>query len=174
MQPGDIVLDATVGNGHDTRFLLDLIQPSGKVFGFDIQLEALTSTREQLSSSPYFARLSLLHASHAEMAERIPAAYRGKIKTVMFNLGYLPGGGKQVITQTDTTLAALNGACALLSTNGIITVIAYPGHAGGKTEAEQVNLWCNSLDCKHYQCERMVSASDNPTAPVLFVINKIA
>ena len=34
---GDFVIDATMGNGHDTAFLAELVGPSGEVFAFDIQ-----------------------------------------------------------------------------------------------------------------------------------------
>ena len=45
LHPGDIAIDATVGNGHDTLFLVEQVSPSGKVFGFDIQQAAIDSTR---------------------------------------------------------------------------------------------------------------------------------
>ena len=37
VEPGDFVIDATMGNGHDTAFLAELVGPSGEVFAFDIQ-----------------------------------------------------------------------------------------------------------------------------------------
>jgi len=47
-------------------------------------------------------------------------------KPSCFNLGYLPGGDKSIITRTDSTVTALNNAIRILSSNGIITVMAYP------------------------------------------------
>lgn len=38
--PGDTVVDATAGNGHDTVFLARLAGPSGQVHAFDVQEEA--------------------------------------------------------------------------------------------------------------------------------------
>ena len=40
-QEGDTVIDATVGNGHDTIILAHLVGDQGKVFGFDIQEQAI-------------------------------------------------------------------------------------------------------------------------------------
>ena len=37
VEPGDFVIDATMGNGHDTAFLAELVGPSGEVFAFDIK-----------------------------------------------------------------------------------------------------------------------------------------
>ena len=35
--PGDAVIDATMGNGHDTAFLCRAVGPSGRVYAFDVQ-----------------------------------------------------------------------------------------------------------------------------------------
>ena len=40
----DIVVDATMGNGHDTLFLAKLAK---KVYAFDIQKQALEKTQER-------------------------------------------------------------------------------------------------------------------------------
>ena len=37
VKEGDYAVDATLGNGHDTCFLAEIVGDSGKVFGFDIQ-----------------------------------------------------------------------------------------------------------------------------------------
>jgi SAM-dependent methyltransferase len=169
---GDIVIDATVGNGHDTAFLLDLVKPSGKVFGFDIQQTAIDSTRVNLQDIPFIECLTLLHASHENMGEAIPTAHHRKISAVMFNLGYLPGGDKRIITQADSTLVALSSASQLLAADGIITVLAYPGHEGGEMETGRVKNWCLSLNPKHNQV-KLFDNHPEKSAPKLFVVSKI-
>ena len=37
IKPGDAVVDATLGNGHDAELLCELVGQNGRVFGFDIQ-----------------------------------------------------------------------------------------------------------------------------------------
>jgi Putative rRNA methylase len=106
------------------------------------------------------------------MIEHIPTAYHGKINAVMLNLGYLPGSDKQIITQIDSTIAALSSACELLSPGGIITIIAYPGHEGGQEEADQVKGWCANLNREQYQTTLILSAANNLAAPMLFAVNK--
>ena len=44
----DRVIDATVGNGHDTLFLAELVGPDGHVTGFDLQQEAIESATARL------------------------------------------------------------------------------------------------------------------------------
>ena len=176
LHPGDIAVDATVGNGHDTLFLVEQVSPSGRVFGFDIQVAAIESTRAKVDShcnaplSP--ESLTLIQASHADMSDKIPAHYHSNISAIMFNLGYLPGGDKRIITHTDSTVTALNSACRILSSNGIITVLAYPGHPGGDLETDQVKNWCKQLDEDQFKISIIYSSENKESAPRLFVILK--
>ena len=48
VQPGDICIDATMGNGNDTLLLSSLCGKDGHVFAFDIQEAALINTRKRL------------------------------------------------------------------------------------------------------------------------------
>jgi tRNA1(Val) A37 N6-methylase TrmN6 len=173
LQPGGIAIDATVGNGHDTLFLAEQVSPSGQVYGFDIQQAAIDSTREKFSQTPLSECLTLLHASHAEMADKIPAHLHDKINAIMFNLGYLPGGDKSVITLAESTLSALTIASRILAENGVITLLAYPGHQGGDVETDQVNNWCEQLDTEQFEVDTIYSTEYKDSAPRLFVIRKL-
>jgi tRNA1(Val) A37 N6-methylase TrmN6 len=173
LHPGDIAVDATTGNGHDTLFLVEQIGPSGHVYGFDIQPAAIDSTWEKFRQNPLSDCLTLIHASHAEMADKIPAHRHGNISAIMFNLGYLPGGDKSLITQTESTLTALTVAARILAVNGIITLLAYPGHQGGDLETDQVKNWCNTLDTKQFEVNTIYSTEHKDSAPRLFVIRKL-
>ena len=48
---GDVAVDFTMGNGGDTLFLSKTVGESGRVYAFDIQEEALTSTRAHLEAN---------------------------------------------------------------------------------------------------------------------------
>jgi len=173
LHPGDVAIDATIGNGHDTLFLAEQVYPSGLVFGFDIQQIAIESTKEKIKQTNYPNCLALISTSHTEMYKAIPTKYHGNIKAIMFNLGYLPGGDKTIITSTDSTITALNSSCHLLSSNGIITIIAYPGHSGGDLETVQVTNWCDQLDITQFEAHVIYSSTDKQSAPRLFIIHKL-
>ncbi|MGW8956679.1 class I SAM-dependent methyltransferase [Paenibacillus sp. NPDC055715] len=149
VQPGDAAIDATVGTGADTLFLAKAAGRRGRVYGFDIQQEALQLARHRLDEdeSPSLAEVSLLLQGHEQMREAVPDKLHGKVAAVMFNLGYLPseGADPSVITHTDSTLAALDAALYLLRPRGILTAVLYPGHAGGGEEAEAVLQWASAL-----------------------------
>lgn len=172
LKTGDAVIDATLGNGHDALFLAQTIGATGLLFGFDIQETALNNTRERLQSQQIQTAVTLFQASHAEMLALIPSQWHGKIQAIMFNLGYLPGADKTLITQATSTLKALAAANQLLAEQGILTVMAYPGHAGGDDETEQLAAWCQQLDPQQFSYQIILSHHPKPTAPRLFVIRK--
>ena len=170
---GDVVIDATVGNGHDTLFLLNLVAPTGVVYGFDIQQAAIDSTQNRLHTHSAAHSLNLIHASHATMLDHIATYHQEAVNAIMFNLGYLPGSDKSVITHAESTLVALSMACRLLAVGGIITILAYPGHAGGEVETTAINTWCLGLDRTQFNSMFYDNPSANSSAPKLFSVTKI-
>lgn len=173
LQTGDTAIDATVGNGHDTLFLAKQVGLTGNVYGFDIQETAINATHAKLQHNELLDRVTLIQASHADMVNHIPVSQHGKIKACMFNLGYLPKGDKSIITQTNSTLPALIAACRLLAPQGMITILAYPGHIGGDIETSEVQTWCEQLNPKQFTVNTVFSSIPNPSAPKLFIIQKL-
>lgn len=170
---GDIAIDATVGNGHDTLFLAREVGAIGTVYGFDIQEAALDTAYRRLQEEGMERRVSLYHAGHEAMAVVLPESVRGRVKAVMFNLGYLPGGDKQRTTGITTTLSALEQARVLLAPGGAISVLAYTGHPGGREEAQAVVAWARSLSPEYYQVDTAVPPSRSGAAPEwVFVIRR--
>lgn len=143
LSPGGIVLDGTVGNGYDTVFLAEQVGPTGRVYGFDIQAEALERTRMLLEAQHLTGQVTLIHASHALLATHLPASTI--FDAAMFNLGYLPHGDKTVITRTDSTLTALTLTFQQLRKGGVLTIVIYPGHEGGNEEAGAVVAWAKAF-----------------------------
>lgn len=168
---GDIVVDATAGNGHDTKFLAEMVGDRGCVYAFDIQQEALDQTRKRLGEAGLFSRVRLIKTGHENMSEYVD----DEPTAVMFNLGYLPGGSnKRVITRPDTTLEAMGEALTLLRPGGVITVVMYPGHDGGLVELEEVVKFCARLEDNSYLAHhlRVLNRGDYP--PSVAVIHRVS
>lgn len=163
---GDILVDATAGNGLDTLFLAELAGPDGRVYAFDIQTIALERTRDRLESAGLSRRVTLIKEGHEALCEALPAVVRGHVAAVMFNLGYLPRGNRALVTRTESTLAALEQAAVCLRPAGALAVIAYPGHPGGAEEADAVACWFRS----HHSLSRRLETllPDTPDAPRLY------
>jgi len=143
--PGDVVIDATVGNGVDTLFLSQAVGPRGRVYGFDIQPAALLATRRRLAERGAPDNVTLFQAGHETMGEHLPAEVRGKVAAAMFNLGYLPGGDESMVTRPRTTCAAIDAALDVMRPAGVVSLVVYTGHPGGAEEARAVLDHCAAL-----------------------------
>jgi len=172
--PGDIVVDATMGNGHDTQFLAQRVGPDGRVYAFDVLPEALEETRQRLLHNDLLDRTALLLTGHENLAAHIAPEHYGMIRAVMFNLGYRPGGDKRATTVTESTLAALDAAFAVLASHGRISIVAYPGHPGGREETEAVKRWAASLDRKACRATIQISGSKQSCAPEWILVEAMA
>lgn len=172
LQPGDIAIDATAGNGHDTVFLARCVGPSGRTFSFDIQDSALFNTAHRLADC-HIGNVTLLNRSHAEMPSALPDEVPGQVAAVMFNLGYLPGGDKQLTTQTDSTLKAIHAALSLLKAGGIMTIIAYPGHEAGASETLAVQQLLEDLPKSEFNVAEPPTTEGRRPSPRLFVVQRI-
>ena len=173
LTPGDTAVDATVGNGHDTLFLAECVGPTGRVVGFDIQPSALTVARRRLREAGLEERVELLLRGHEEMTVWFAeSASLPRPQAAMFNLGYQPGGDKSVITRPVTTLIALASALDLVAPGGVITVVLYPGHEGGRVETEAVLSWARAVpaDRALVVCHQVLNT--RKTAPLLLAIAK--
>ena len=166
LQPGDVAIDATLGNGHDTLFLAQTVGPEGHVHGFDVQLAALESTRRRLMEAGILeTSFTLHHASHAELSTRLPEADRARVRGVMFNLGYLPGSDKSLITETESTRAATRAALELLQPGGLMTVVVYPGHDGGADEARMIAAWAETLPAREVEVQHLRPVNRSAAPP---------
>ncbi|KAK6934715.1 putative rRNA methylase [Dillenia turbinata] len=172
---GDIVVDATCGNGYDTLAMVKMVadEPgSGCVYGFDIQENALENTSFLLdhSLSDHEKKLVKLYGiCHSRMEEVIPSG--ALLRLVAFNLGYLPGGDKAIITTSKTTLQALEVAEKLLAPGGLISLVVYVGHPRGREEFETVQEFASGLSVENWVCCKF-EMLNRPLAPVLVFLFK--
>jgi predicted methyltransferase len=141
LQPGDLAVDATAGNGHDTLHLAQRVSPGGRVYAFDVQHRALDATAGKLYAAGLRDSVCLCRTGHQNLLRRVPGEWHGQVAAITFNLGYLPGGDKQITTAAASTLEALEQALQLLKNGGVLSVLAYRGHPGGQQEADAVQRW---------------------------------
>ena len=168
VKEGDICIDATMGKGNDTLYLAEKAGKSGFVYAFDIQEEAITKTSEKLNEKGLLENTKLIHDGH----ENIDLYVDKKIKCAVFNLGYLPGFGHEVITKPDTTIKAIEKSVNLLEDNGIVSICMYTGHEGGMDEKNAVVEYASSLDQREYNVSttRFINQANNP--PEIILIEK--
>ena len=168
VSPGDTVIDATMGNGHDTLFLCRLAGEAGRVYAFDVQAEAVARTRELLDREGVADRATLLCLGHEHMAEVVD----GPVDAVMFNLGWLPGAEHGVTTRVETTLQAADAALTLLKPEGLLTICVYPGHDEGTRELNALTAWAASLDPRRYDALMKHYMNQPNDPPVLIAVKR--
>lgn len=174
VQTGDTVIDATMGNGHDTLFLAQQVGAGGKVFAFDVQAQALEKTGKRLAEHDAQQQVTLVQGCHSQMAECVPTDLHGTVAAAVFNLGYLPGADKALTTQRETTTAAVDAALQLLRVGGVLIVVVYPGHAEGRLEGEVLGQHLAQLHQDAFQVARygFVNLRNNP--PYVLAVVKTA
>jgi ubiquinone/menaquinone biosynthesis C-methylase UbiE len=168
LKPGDGVVDATCGNGHDTLLLAGLVGPSGRVWSFDIDDAALDAVKKRLREASLETEIELIHDGHERLADYVSEPLRA----VVFNLGYLPGGSGDIVTRPETTLAALEQSVRLLLPGGFILLAVYTGHTGGKEEGQAVDSWASALPSPRFNVWRCSLLNRQTDAPYLLVIEK--
>lgn len=165
---GSLAIDATAGRGFDTAFLAELVGESGKVIAFDVQREAVDSTKKLLAEKGLKAEVVL--DSHTNMDKY---AETESVDCIVFNLGYLPKGDHTIFTRFDSTRQAIEKGLDLLKHGGLMCVSIYYGGDSGYEEKDALIPWLKTLDDAKYQV--LVTYFHNwkkdPPIPVFIIKN---
>ena len=168
VQPGDICIDATMGNGNDTALLSQLAGPLGEVLAFDVQEMALKNTEAKLLRSECPGNYRLLLDSHEHMEKY---ARESSVSCITFNFGYLPGGDHRMATRPDSSIRAIEAGLLLLKKGGLMTLCIYSGGDSGFEERDAILNHIRSLDSAQYLViqSEYVNRPNNPPVPVLIL-----
>lgn len=166
---GDIVVDATSGNGHDTLFLAQLVGDSGHVYSFDIQEQAVENTKNKLKEHNVLHRASVILDGH----ENVQKYVQDQIAGAIFNLGYLPGTNHEIITKGNTTVLAIEQLLSLLKVGGIIVLVVYYGHEGGEEERDEVLKFVKQLPQKYVHVLKYEFLNQKNSPPFLIALEKV-
>jgi Putative rRNA methylase len=180
LRPGDLAVDLTAGNGHDTRFLAGMVGRSGLVLAFDAQHQALANTAVLLEAdgiAPVLHRgrrppevaagVVLIADSHEAVAEYLPRPAQAFIA----NLGFLPGGDPSLKTLPQTTVTAVESALANLTPQGRLALVVYVGHPGGPEEGEALEDLLRKLPPQGWDVVRF-QLLNRQLAPYLLVVDR--
>lgn len=143
---GDHCIDATCGKGCDTEFLCRSVGKTGRVYGFDIQREAVEQTRIRLERAGCADQAVLICDGHEKMADYV----KDQAAVIMFNFGYLPGGDHSVATRPRTSLKAVQEGLDLLKTGGVMSLCIYSGGDTGYEEKNTLLAYLKGLDTKYW------------------------
>lgn len=168
VQEGDCCIDATAGNGNDTQFLCELVGENGKIYAFDIQEEAVKSTKERLERNGMSNRAEVLLDSHVNMGKYV---VENSVSCIVFNFGYLPGGDHNLATKGETSIQAIYEGLRLLKKGGIMSLCIYSGGDSGFEERDAILTELKKLDTKRYLVilSSYYNRPNHPPIPVLII-----
>lgn len=170
IKPGQIVVDATAGNGNDTLFLAKQAGRSGKVYAFDIQKEAIENTEKLLKEHNCHENVKIIEDNHENLGKYIS----DPVNCIIYNLGYLPGGDKNIATSAESTVRSIKWSISALAPEGVLAVVVYPGHAGGDREASEVEDFLTRLPAPPWYVLSWKRINASGKAPYLLLAQKQA
>ncbi len=167
----DSIIDATCGGGKDTLRLAQMIGFKGSIIALDIQIEALVKTQQLLQAHLTAEQLNRIHLFHQSHVQFPRLASEKPIGLIVYNLGYLPQGDKQLTTLTETTLQSVKKGLVLVKSGGLISITCYPGHGEGKMEQKALVQMTQKLPPQLWRV-RFYKKPNSETAPSLLLIGK--
>lgn len=172
IKKGGIAIDFTMGNGHDTSYLIKAVwdgdENPGHVYAFDIQEAALQSTSKFLKESFHPNNYTLILDSHANVKKYV----NEPICAGVFNLGWLPGSSdKSITTKRESTMPAIRSALSLLDHDGILLIAVYPGHPEGKLEGDLILSELSEIS-RFEMCVSKFQIVNSETSPYFFAVEK--
>ena len=166
IQPGDLCIDATAGRGNDALFLAELVGETGHVTAFDIQQDAVDSTKKLLEEHGMTSRTDVLLKSHSEMDEVFE---EGTVSCITFNFGWLPKGDHNIFTNKSTSIPAIEKGLKLLKSGGMMTLIIYYGRETGFEERDALLEYLPTIDSSRFTVIEMPFVN-RPTCPPIPII----
>ena len=147
--PGDRVIDATMGNGHDTAFLCETVGPSGHVY--------------ESSDDP-------ADVSEQDIEDHVVFFVSDRIERFVVIVVF---PSEIDLAFWETTREAVSKALHLLQPGGVLVLCAYPGHPAGDRERQELPAFLAALSNKTFNVLHQRFLNAGPGAPECFVVQKL-
>ena len=95
------------------------------------------------------------------------------VSAAIFNLGYLPGGNHEIVTKPNTTIQSIESLLKLLKVGGMIVLVIYHGHEGGKEERDEVIRFVSDLPQKYVHVLRYEFINQKNDPPFIIALEKV-
>ena len=153
-----LVVDLTAGKGKDTLFAA---KRAKEVVAMDIQPAAIEQTRALLREQD-IKNVRLICDSHEVLANVVDIAF---VDAFVMNLGYLPGGDKDITTLWSSTKRTLETILSAMKSGALIRLSIYPGHEAGKLESEGIEEMLAKLDQKKFKVNKITFPNQKHCPP---------
>ena len=150
---------ATLGNGYDCDFLSENFK---KVYAFEIQKDACDKYIDKNNN------VIVINESHDKLSYFV----KEPVNCICYNLGYLPGGDKNITTLAKSSLSSIKQSLELITKNGIVSIAIYRGHNEGKEEENCIINFAKTLPKNKYGVMLHECINRSITSPLLMIIEK--
>ena len=108
--------------------------------------------------------------SHAQISNYL--GDQDLVRLAIFNLGYLPGSDKKIITTPSSTIEAIQILLDRLEKKGKIIIVSYYEHDGGIEEKNSVEELISVLPQKKWSVLKYQFINQINCPPICYVIEK--
>ncbi len=84
-QPGEVIVDGTLGTGGHSLFILPRILPDGRVIGLDRDASVLSLAQQRLRE--FEPNVTVLHGNYRDLPDLLASAGVGPVNGVLLDLG---------------------------------------------------------------------------------------
>lgn len=158
LQQDHLVVDLTAGKGKDTLFAA---KRAKDVLAMDIQPSAIEQTRVLLREQD-IKNVRLICDNHEALENYVDIA---SVDAFVMNLGYLPGGDKDITTLWPSTKRTLDIILSSMKPGTLISLSIYPGHEAGKIESEGIEEMIAKLDQKKFKVNKITFPNQKHCPP---------
>ena len=153
-----VAVDLTAGNGKDTLFLAER---ASRVLAMAIQQAAIEKTAAFLNEK-HVKNVALIRDSFENVSRYVDLK---AVDVFVMNLGYLPGGDKDITTLWSSTERPLETILSDMKPGALISLSIYPGHETGKLESEGIEEMLAKLDQKNFKVNKITFPNQKHCPP---------
>ena len=107
-----------------------------------------------------------------ESHDKLSYFIKEPVNCICYNLGYLPGGDKNITTLAESSLSSIKQSLELITKNGIVSIAIYRGHNEGKEEENCIINFAKTLPKNKYGVMLHECINRSITSPLLMIIEK--
>lgn len=170
LKKGWTCVDATLGNGKDSLKLYKALDGECKIYSFDIQDQAIVNSKKLFAENEISEdKIKVICDSH----ENIDTYIHEPVDFFIMNLGYLPGGNKDITTNYKSVKIFLDKITLIMQEKSFGLIIFYPGHEAGMEEYIKISKYLSALDQNKFNVSKIEQINQKNQPPLVVMVERL-
>lgn len=170
LMKGSTCVDATLGNGKDSLKIYKTLDGDCKIYSFDIQDQAIINSKKLFAENKISEdRIKIISNSH----ENVDTYINEQVDFFIMNLGYLPGGNKDITTNYKSVRIFLDKITSIMSDKSFGLIIFYPGHEAGMEEYIEISKYLSDLDQNKFNVSKIEQMNQKNQPPLVVMVERL-